>query len=551
MRNLCLVIVLIILCASCKKADTVQPAAAISALGCSSASALPVATADSIYSDTLTIPYTGGNGAIYESGAPVSSTGVTGLTATLQADTLMTGSGYLSYIIKGTPSESGVASFPISFGTKTCSINLPVDEKPINQYGTPFTGVPDPRDAIIYQVNMRAFSSTRNFQGVIDRLDSIKALGVNVIYLMPTYPVGLLKAINSPYCVKDYLGVNPEFGTLTDLRNLIEGAHNRGMAVIMDWVANHTSWDNAWITAHKDWYQQDGSGNILSPAGWNDVAQLNFTNSAMRKEMIRCMKYWVYTVNCDGFRCDYAEGPPNDFWSEAITSLRNIKSHSLLMLAESNNTSKYGAGFDYIFGFNFYGNLKSIYSSNVSVQTIDNINTNDYTGIVDSRQQVVRYLDNHDVGSSGTPLDWFGGKTGSMAAFVVDAYMKGVPMIFNGQEVGTSYPLYFITLGQTINWNVNQSMEEEYKNILAFRNSSLAIRRGLLRTYSTADICAFTKTNGTDMVLVISNLRNSTVNYTLPSTVANLSWTNALSGGSISLGSQISLQPYTYLVLKN
>jgi glycosidase len=141
------------------------------------------------------------------------------------------------------------------------------------QYGTPFTGVPNPRDAVIYQVNMRAFSSTRDVKGVIDRLDSIKALGVNVIYLMPTYPVGVLKAINSLYCVKDYMAVNGEFGTLTDLRKLIVAAHSRGMALIMDWVANHTSWDNAWISKHKDWYQQDAAGNIKSPVlGWLDVA---------------------------------------------------------------------------------------------------------------------------------------------------------------------------------------------------------------------------------------------------------------------------------------
>ena len=196
---------------------------------------------------------------------------------------------------------------------------------------------------------MRAFSTQSNFQGVIARLDSIKALGINVIYLMPIYPVGAVKSVNSPYCVKDYKGVNTEFGNLTDLRALIEGAHSRNMSVILDWVANHTAWDNAWITQHKDWYLQDGLGNIVSPpgTGWNDVAQLNFTNGMMRLEMIRSMKYWVYTANVDGFRCDFADGPPYDFWKQAIDTLRNITTHKLLMLAEGTRSNHYTAGFDW------------------------------------------------------------------------------------------------------------------------------------------------------------------------------------------------------------
>jgi glycosidase len=350
--------------------------------------------------------------------------------------------------------------------------------------------------------------------------------------------------------VKDYKAVNSEFGTLADLRNLIDGAHGRGMAVMMDWVANHTSWDNAWITIHKDWYKHDNSGNIVSPVmGWNDVAQLNFNNSAMRFEMIRCMKYWVYTANCDGFRCDYADGPPNDFWKQAIDTLRNIKTHNLLMLAESDNTSKYGAGFDYIFGFGFYDNLKSVFSSNVSVQTIDNYNNSEYTGVLNGQQQVVRYISNHDVSSTATPLDFFGGSSGSMAAFVVTAYMKGVPMIYNGQETGTNYPLPFPFFGTTITWNHDPAMQREYQKIIAFRNNSPAIRRGTLISYSDHDVCAFTKTSGLENVFVVSNLRTTSVNYILPVTIAGSSWKDAFTGASVTVTSQLTLSPYSYQVL--
>lgn len=421
------------------------------------------------------------------------------------------------------------------------------------QYGIPFSNVTDKQDAIIYQVNMRVFSQQGNFEGVIARLDSIKALGVNVIYLMPIYPVGALNSINSPYCVKDYKAVNSEFGTLANLRVLVDSAHNKNMSVILDWVANHSSWDNVWITDKKSWYLQDAVGNVISPpgTGWNDVAQLNFNNAEMRLAMIKAMKFWVLTANIDGFRCDYSDGPPVDFWKQAIDTLKNISTHTLLLLAEGDRSTNYSAGFDFNFGFNFYGHLKNIYSNSQSAQLIDGLNNTEYNG-ASAGKQVVRYITNHDVNSSdGTPLDLFGGKKGSMAAFVVAAYMKSVPMVYNGQEVATPYRLTFPFTSAKIDWTLNQDVTAEYKKVLAFRNNSQAIRRGQLNSYSSADVCAFTKEIGAEKALVISNLRNSTINYTLPPVLANTSWTDAMNGAAVTLGNQLSIQPFTYMVLKN
>lgn len=429
-------------------------------------------------------------------------------------------------------------------GSNSTSYNDP------SQYGTPFSGVPDARDAVIYQVNIRCFSTTHNFQGVISRLDSIKSLGINVIYLMPIYPVGTLNSVNSPYCVKDYKAVNSEFGTLDNLRTLIDGAHNRGMAVILDWVANHTSWDNAWITSNPSWYVQNSSGVIQSPSGWSDVAQLNFQNYNMRAAMINAMKYWVFTANCDGFRCDYADGPPTDFWTQAIDTLRNIKTHKLVMMAESDNSSLFSSGFDLTFGFNYYGQLKSIFSATQSVAKLDNINTQEYSNAGDNNR-VVRYLTNHDVNNSdGTPLSLFGGSQGSMAAFVAVAYSRCVPMIYNGQEVGYPKQLIFPFTNQAIDWTLNPSMVAEYKKIISFRNNSAALRRGTIVSYSNTDVSAFIRQSGSENVLVISNLRNAASTYTLPSGISNTVWTDAFSGTSVTLSTSVTLQPYSYLVLK-
>jgi glycosidase len=420
------------------------------------------------------------------------------------------------------------------------------------QYGTPFTGVPDPRDAAIYQVNMRCFSSSRNFQGVINRLDSIKALGVNVIYLMPIHPVGKdSKAVNSPYCIKDLNAVGTEFGTLDDLRRLVDGAHSRGMAVMLDWVANQTSWDHPWITQHKDWYKQDGSGNIVQLGPYADVAALNFSNAAMCTAMIDAMRYWVFTANIDGFRCDYADNPPISFWQQAITSLRGITTHKLLLLAEGTRSTNYSAGFDYNFSFGFYSDLKTIYQSTAAVTKIDNLNSTDYVG-AGSGNQVVRYVTNHDVyGSDGSPYNLFGGRNGTLAALVVIAYMKSVPFIYNGVEVGNTTSMPFPFTSSVINWTKDLTVTPEIKKILALRNISVAIRRGVLTSYDNADVCAFIKTSGTDTVFVLSNLRNAAKTFTLPTGIAGANWFEAYTNEPVSIGATISLSAYQYKVFTN
>ncbi len=423
------------------------------------------------------------------------------------------------------------------------------------QYGTPFTGVPNREDAVIYQVNMRAFSQGGNFAGVTARLDSIKAIGANVVYLMPIYPVGTdSKSVNSPYCVKDYRAVGPEFGTLTDLRALVDAAHARGLTVLLDWVANHTSWDHAWITAHPDWYAHSAGGAIISPSSngftYADVAQLDFSNQTMRVEMISAMKSWVFTANVDGFRYDYADYQPNDFWKQATDTLRTVRTHKLLLLAEGSRPSNFSSGFDYNFGFEFYGGLKNVFRSNYAATTIDALNTFEYTGATGT-QQVVRYTTNHDVnGSDDTPVALFGGNAGAMSAFVIASLYKGVPMIYNGQEAGMTTKIPFPFTSVKVQWGAHPDVTRAYKQLLTARAASPALRAGTPTAYSSTSVCAFTKTAGTDQAFVLANVRNTTSTYPVPAALTNTTWTNALTGASVAVGTTVSLPAYGYLVLK-
>jgi hypothetical protein len=223
----------------------------------------------------------------------------------------------------------------------------------------------------------------------------------------------------------------------------------------------------------------------------------------------------------------------------------------LLLLAEGTRAANYTAGFDYNFGMQFYYNsLKPIFSGG-AVTAIDNSNTAEYASAT-GNQQIVRYLTNHDVdGSDGAPVTLFGGKTGSMAAFVVAAYMKGVPFVYNGQEVAFPTAITFPFTSTTIDWTINPDVTAEYTKVIGFRNTSTAIRRGTLVSYTNNDVCAFTKTSGTEEVVVFSNLRSATTSYTLPAALANTNWKDAYTGAAVSLGASLSLTAYQYRVLTN
>lgn len=266
--------------------------------------------------------------------------------------------------------------------------SIPTVEEPTGytQYGTPFSQVPATEDMIVYEVNIRSFSANGDLQSVINRLDNIKSLGVNTIWLMPIYPVGAVNSVNSPYCVKNYKEVATEYGNLTTLRNLTTQAHQKGMTVILDWVANHTSWDNPWITTHSDWYTKNSSGQIIHPAGtnWTDVADLNFGNQEMRLAMIDAMKYWVLEANIDGFRCDYADGVPFDFWQQAITNLNTIPNRDLIFLAEGNRNDHFTAGFDMNYAWDFMQNLKLFGTEKVQLIYILQIQQNILMSLLES-----------------------------------------------------------------------------------------------------------------------------------------------------------------------
>ncbi|RAR71264.1 alpha-amylase family glycosyl hydrolase [Flavobacterium aciduliphilum] len=409
---------------------------------------------------------------------------------------------------------------------------------------------PATADVVMYEVNPVAFSTSKNLQGIINRLDNLKTLGINTIWIMPIYPIGSVNSFGSYYCVKDYTSVRSSLGTLDNLKTLVTEAHQRGIAVLLDWVANHTSWDNAWIYAHPEWYTHNSNGQIISPAGtsWNDVADLDYSNSSMRLAMIDAMKYWVINANIDGFRCDAADYVPFDFWVQANVALFAIPNKKLLLLAEGNRIDHFSAGFQMNFAWDFLNTEKNIFGTTQAyASSYFSTNTSEYSGVPSDKRKL-RFTTNHDESNNATPISLYGGKNGALAASVVAIYLQGVPLFYSGQEVGVANTSTYNGTN-TIDWTANNDMLNSYTTLLNFYNSSSTARTGTLNTFNDNNIVVFTKSTSNQTIAVLVNTRNTTLSYSVPSSLQG-AWTNALTGGSISLSNTFSISPFQYLILK-
>lgn len=417
--------------------------------------------------------------------------------------------------------------------------------------GLAFTGfVPPLSDMVVYEANLRALGPTGGFTTLTRRLGSIQALGVNVLWLMPVQPVGKLRSaggIGSPYAVADYDAVNPEFGSSQELRDLINAAHKRKMAVIIDWVANHTAWDNPWVTTHPDWYTKDAKGNITIPGGtnWQDVADLNYDNANLRKAMIASMKGWVKRFDLDGFRCDTADWVPVEFWKQAITSLRAGSGRPLLMLAEGHREDHYAAGFDLTYGWPFYDSMVNIYKGSKATLLAE-------TAAREQKEAPpgawrLQFSTNHDKDAwDATPLETFKTDEGVRAAFAVTALYGGTPLIYTGQEVAWNQriPIFYRS---TVDWSRDPETAKWMARLFRLRRQHVSLRTGKVKDFSSEDAIVFERQSGLDNALIVANVRDHAVNISIPK-AAQGTWADGIAGASEKLGPTFSLPPYQFRV---
>ena len=444
-----------------------------------------------------------------------------------------------------------IAIFSLAFIFSCDKVEDPVDNETdgYQQYGTPMANIPENEELVMYEVNLRAFSSGGDLQGVQNRLDQIAELGVNVIWLMPIQTNG--GPINSPYAISDYYAVDEEYGTLESLRTFIAEAHNRNMLVILDWVANHTAWDHSWM-ADSSWYTQDVNGTIIHPAGtnWTDVADLNFYNDSMANQMIDAMKYWVLEANADGYRCDAADYVPFEFWKRAIDSLRAIPDRELVLFAEGARNDHFEAGFDLNFDWSFYDKTVEVFFNGKNAEFLYSQHIVTY-GAVPVGKEKVRFTTNHDQCAwDGTAVDIYGGLDASLAAFAATLFYPGVPLIYTGQEIGWNVQIPFFS-NSTVNWNYGASTLEMYKKLMSAYTNNEEFKMGALNNLSSSDVvCINREINGNNAWCMI-NTRNVNSSFNLPLELQNFSGTNLLDNSSFSInGNVVTLNPFEILIFK-
>lgn len=402
------------------------------------------------------------------------------------------------------------------------------------------------KNTTIYEVNVRQYTKEGTFKAFENHLSRLKELGVETLWFMPINPISKEKrqgALGSYYAVQNYKEVNPEFGTTDDFKELVNKCHSMGFKVIIDWVANHTGWDNPWIK-NKDWYLQNEKGEIVSPPGlnWDDVAQLNYNNKDMRKTMLEDMEYWIKDINIDGFRCDHAEGVPVDFWEEARAALDKIK--PVYMLAEDDTKPEFlDKAFNTNYGFDLYKTMNGLAANSSSVasleSSIDKIK-DDYS----KGAYPLLFTSNHDENSwNGTEYERLGGSVKTMAALTY--VVPGVPLIYTAQEFGMNKRLKFFEKDQIE--EKKSDMTDLYKKLNKLRKDNKALwnydgdKNVTYLEGSNADVFTIVREKDGNTVIGVFNFTNKKINSKIKFDNLTGKYKDYESGETVDLGKEQSV----------
>jgi glycosidase len=368
------------------------------------------------------------------------------------------------------------------------------------------------KDAVIYEVYLRSFSKEGSFRALEKRIPELKRLGATVLWLMPIHPVGKVNrkgTLGSPYAVQDFYGINPEFGTLQDFRSLVRTVHQHDLKIIIDLVANHTSWDSKLIREHPEWFTKDSTGAIVPPNDdWTDVADLHYDNPELRDYMIAMMKYWVRDEGIDGYRCDVSEMVPTDFWNQARKELDAIK--PVMMLSEGTLPEHHVEAFDLTYSWNHYATLSKVITGATSVDVFNDVlRTESYQFPQGSLR--MRFHTNHDQNAWDAPAVEKFTRAGAKASAVVAFTFPGIPLIYNGEEVGNEKRLGLFEKVE-IEWGKHPDFREFFTSLCNLRLEHPALRRGEYQPLHNSDgekVLSFLRQLGNDRLMVVTNLSDT------------------------------------------
>lgn len=446
------------------------------------------------------------------------------------------------------------SSIFLSFCGSSTSTDNTVSTMPISEVTHPEWSY----NKSIYEVNVRQYSSEGTFKAVQDDLPRLKELGVGILWFMPIHPIGEINRkgpLGSYYAVKDYFDVNPEFGTKEDFRNLVNTAHEMGFKVILDWVANHTAWDNPVATTNPEFFEKNENGEFTPPRGtdWDDVIQLDYTNQELHEYMISALEYWVREFNVDGYRCDVADMVPVEFWNEARVRLDTIK--PVFMLAEAENPEHHTKAFDMSYGWEMHHTFNRVANGEYKPSRIDSLLQIDSQKFPENAFRM-QFTSNHDENSwNGTVFERLG--EGAEVFAVISATIPGMPLIYNGQEAGMDKRLLFFER-DPIEWK-DHRLFEVYSTLNELKATKSALFNGerggdyLMLESNSESIYAFSRTNGANKVVVVSNLTSEPATATVNTSSVTGNYSSFMTENEVVLGStlEIELGPWEYLLYYN
>lgn len=415
--------------------------------------------------------------------------------------------------------------------------------------------------AVLYELNIRQFTAEGTFNAAIERLPFLRSIGIDAIWLMPIYPIGVegrKGSLGSYYSIRDYKGVNPEFGTEDDLRAFISAAHAMGIKVLLDWVANHTARDARWITeCAADWYERDEHGVAKIPWDWSDTAKLNYANHDVWRGQIDAMRYWVEEFGVDGFRCDMAMLVPIEFWQEVSEELHRIKS-DIFMLAEAEEDNLFDRAFNMSYQWNVHHIMVDIAKGARRVWDLRN-------AIHSERARYPReamrmsFTSNHDENSwSGSEQSRFGASLEVMTAltFLMPSTM---PLIYTGQEVGYDHSFEFFERDAMPAelYKANRTTEL-YRRLCSLKHRQRALDAGerggdMIEIENNAKDCMMTivrEVNGSRVVAIL-NLSPYAIHADFRTGIYAGRYCDAITGESVTLDDHVErdIAPWHYQIL--
>lgn len=439
--------------------------------------------------------------------------------------------------------EDNVASENDSSEVKTSVLDLDYPEKI--------------QSATIYEVNIRQYTPEGTINAFIEHIPRLAELGVDILWIMPIHPVGEKNRkgdLGSYYAVQDYFAVNPEFGTDEDFANLVKVAHENDMLLILDWVANHTAWDNSWIVDHPEWYTQNEDGEIVAPVeDWSDVADLNYENEEMRAEMLKALKYWVEEFDIDGYRCDVAMMVPTDFWENARVELDKIK--PVFMLAEAETDDLVVSAFDMNYSWELLHITQKIAKGEQKATDLI-----DYIKRDEERfpEKVLRmtFTSNHDENSwHGSVYERYADcyKTFAVLTYVV----PGMPLIYTGQEACNPDTLSFFYKDKVV-WK-DCDMTDLYILLNKMKDENQALWNGELGGPFTfvgieenENAAVFIREKNDNKILSIFNLSEDSTNIVITDASAYGTYKNYFTGEEVVISAEnnvFHMGAWAYFVL--